>query len=159
MIAAARSLKQGFLIIIDYGHEEGELYGASHAAGTLATFRGHVSPAQASGAVSAGWLQEPGTCDMTAHVDLSAVRRAAEHEGLHLIAQLDQTYFLMGLLAGGRESFAVSDTRIADLANDSRPLKTLLMPGGLGSTHKVLILGKNIGAPTLRGCSYRMRVT
>jgi hypothetical protein len=33
------------------------------------------------------------------------------------------------------------------------------MPGGLGSTHKVLILGKNVGAPTLRGCSYRMRVT
>src|SRR5207249_1932822 len=82
---ATRSLKQGFLIIIDYGHEEGELYGASHAAGTLATFRGHVSPAaQSSGTVSAGWLQEPGTCDITAHVDLSAVRRAAEREGLNL---------------------------------------------------------------------------
>ena len=35
-----------------------------------------------------------------------------------------------------------------------RALKTLLMPGGLGSTHKVLILGKGVGAPALRGCSF-----
>jgi hypothetical protein len=33
------------------------------------------------------------------------------------------------------------------------------MPGGLGSTLKVLILGKNVGAPTLLGCSFRVRVT
>jgi hypothetical protein len=38
-------------------------------------------------------------------------------------------------------------------------LKTLLMPGGLGSTMKVLMLGKGVGNPALRGCSYRMRVT
>ena len=34
-----------------------------------------------------------------------------------------------------------------------------MMPGGMGSTHKVLILGKGVGSPELRGCSYRMRVT
>ena len=72
---------------------------------------------------------------------------------------LDQTYFLMGLLTGGRESLGISDTRVANLANDARPLKTLLIPGGLGSTHKVLILGKDVGLPELRGCSYRLRVT
>ena len=33
------------------------------------------------------------------------------------------------------------------------------MPGGLGSTHKVLILGKGVGMPALAGCSYRVRVT
>jgi hypothetical protein len=38
-------------------------------------------------------------------------------------------------------------------------LKTLMWPGGLGSTHKVLIFGKDVGTPALRGCSYRMRVT
>jgi hypothetical protein len=38
-------------------------------------------------------------------------------------------------------------------------LKTLLMPGGLGSAHKVMIFGKNVGTPALKGCSYRMRVT
>ena len=34
-----------------------------------------------------------------------------------------------------------------------------MMPGGIGSTHKVLILGKGVGTPALRGCSFRVRVT
>jgi hypothetical protein len=38
-------------------------------------------------------------------------------------------------------------------------LKTLLLPGGLGSTHKVLLLGKNVGRPPLVGCSFKVRVT
>ena len=38
-------------------------------------------------------------------------------------------------------------------------LKTLLLPGGLGSTMKVLILGKGVETPHLRGCSYRVRIT
>jgi hypothetical protein len=33
------------------------------------------------------------------------------------------------------------------------------MPGGIGSTHKVLILGKNVGTPALLGCSFKVRVT
>jgi hypothetical protein len=33
------------------------------------------------------------------------------------------------------------------------------MPGGLGSTMKVLLLGKGVGAPPLAGLSYRVRVT
>jgi hypothetical protein len=38
-------------------------------------------------------------------------------------------------------------------------LKTLLLPGGLGSSHKVLIFGRGVGRPTLKGCSYRVRLT
>jgi hypothetical protein len=38
-------------------------------------------------------------------------------------------------------------------------MKTLLLPGGLGSTHKVLLFGKGVGAPPLTGCSYRVRLT
>ena len=40
-----------------------------------------------------------------------------------------------------------------------RNLKTLILPGSLGSTHKVMIFGKGVGMPALRGCSYKMRVT
>ena len=106
-----------------------------------------------------GWLRHPGEQDITAHVDFTSVRAAAEAEGWTTIGFLDQTYFLMGLLTGGREPFAVSAMRVAETAKGSRHLKTLIMPGGLGSTHKVLILGKGVGAPALRGCSFRMRVT
>ena len=87
---------------------------------------------------------------MTAHVDFTTVRAAAEAEGLATLGFLDQTYFLMGLHGMGSH-FESLKKRLA--------LKTLLMPGGLGSTMKVLILGKGVGTPALRGCSYRMRVT
>ena len=38
---AARRLRRGFIILIDYGHEARELYSPTHAAGTLTTFARH----------------------------------------------------------------------------------------------------------------------
>ena len=110
-----------------------------------------------TGPESAGappWLQQPGEQDITAHVDFTSVRAAAEAEGLRTLGFLDQTYFLLGILQGGREPVQLEGSR-----PPSRHLKTLLMPGGLGSTHKVLILGKGVGTPALLGCSYRQRIT
>jgi len=34
-----------------------------------------------------------------------------------------------------------------------------MLPGGLGSTLKVLIFGKDVGTPKLRGLSYKTRLT
>jgi SAM-dependent MidA family methyltransferase len=146
---AARRLRRGFLILIDYGHEARELYSASHAGGTLTTYTRHMTAGASPSSASPPWLFQPGEQDITAHVDFTTVRAAAEAEGLVTLGFLDQTYFLMGLL--GDSDFESPKRRLA--------LKTLLMPGGLGSTMKVLILGKGVGAPALRGCSYRMRVT
>jgi SAM-dependent MidA family methyltransferase len=139
---AAASLRRGFLVLIDYGHDERELYGASHSAGTITAYKQHSQLADA--------LQEPGDTDITAHVDLSAVTRAAEQSGLDVLARLDQTYFLLGLGMTELEGLSLQQ-RLA--------LKTLLLPGGLGSTHKVLIFGKGVGQPALKGCSYRVRMT
>jgi len=145
---AGRRLRRGFIILIDYGHEARELYSANHSAGTLTTFSGHRSAGAESATPS--WLRDAGQQDVTAHVDFTSVRAAAEDAGMQTIGLLDQTYFLMGLLGSARNPDAV-------LGN--RQLKMLLLPGGLGSTHKVLILGKDVGAPKLLGCSYRVRVT
>ena len=159
---AARRLRRGFIIVIDYGHEASELYSPTHIQGTLTTFARHMT----TGPESAGappWLQQPGEQDITAHVDFTSVRAAAEAKGLQTLGFLDQTYFLLGILTGCRESSALgvrleSDSSLTPRAN-SRHLKTLLMPGGLGSTHKVLILGKGVGTPALLGCAYRQRIT
>jgi SAM-dependent MidA family methyltransferase len=156
---AARRLVHGFIVIIDYGHEARELYSVTHSTGTLTTFAGHVSEGPEAAKDSPGWLDRPGEQDITAHVDFTSLRVAAEAEGLTTIGFLDQTYFLLGLLP-----------HLTNLGNPENPenlenlktrlaLKTLLMPGGLGSTHKVMIFGKGVGAPALLGCSYRMRVT
>ena len=147
---AARRLRRGFIVLIDYGHDARELYSPTHSAGTLTTFARHQSSGPESPPDAPAWLQHPGEQDMTAHVDFTSVRAAAEAEGLTTIAFLDQTYFLMGLV-GGWSAEA--------LAERARALKTLIIPGGIGSTHKVLILGKDVGTPALLGCSFRVRVT
>lgn len=139
---AAKALQKGFMVIVDYGHEEAELYGGSHATGTLTSFKRHTQPGD--------FLQEPGECDITAHVDLTAITHTAERAGLDVLGRLDQTYFMLGLGIGELERMPLQ-RRLA--------MKTLLLPGGLGSTHKVLIFGKDVGKPALKGCSYRMRLT
>jgi SAM-dependent MidA family methyltransferase len=144
---AARRLRRGFIILVDYGHDARELYSATHSAGTLTAFHGHRSTGPESPGTPA-WLTAPGEQDITSHVDFTSVRAAAEGEGLQTLGFLDQTYFLLGLLPS-----------IRNPQSAIRNLKTLVMPGGLGSTHKVLLLGKGVGTPALAGCSFRERVT
>ena len=164
---AAKKLRQGFLVVVDYGHEACELYSATHATGTLATYHKHKMQQGNEGAAGTPpYLIEPGTSDITAHVDLTAVRRAAEHAGLQTLAVLDQTYFLLGLGSIERLLADSEEDRLETEPGDGLDtlkrrlaLKTLLMPGGLGSTHKVLIFGKNVGTPKLRGSSFQVRVT
>jgi SAM-dependent MidA family methyltransferase len=149
MRSAARRLRRGFLVVIDYGHAAPELYSPAHSAGTLTTFAAHTIAGGERPAGAPGWLEDAGDRDITAHVDFSSVQAAAEDQGLTNLGFLDQTYFLMGLAA---------DLDSADLKT-RLALKTLVFPGGLGSSHKVLILGKEVGSPSLAGCSYRVRVT
>lgn len=137
---AAHALSDGFLLLFDYGREARELYSAAHPAGTLMAYRGHR-------AAPRGWLTAPGESDLTAHVDLTAVRRTAEGCGLVTLGILDQTYFLLSLGLAGR----------VETGHDRRAIRqrlaarTLMMPGGLGSTMKAMVFAKNVGAPPLCG--------
>jgi SAM-dependent MidA family methyltransferase len=146
---AAQKLEHGFLLVIDYGHDETELYSSSHSAGTLTTFKSHTTFADS--------LQAPGECDITAHVDLTALTRAAEQAGLTSLGRLDQTYFMLGL--GMDEMMALDHNSEPSAVRRRLALKTLMLPGGLGSTHKVLLFGKDTGTPSLKGLSYRIRIT
>ena len=143
---AARALTRGFIILIDYGHEAQALYGDARPHGTLASFRRH----RASNADTATWLQAAGRQDLTTHVDFTAVRDVAEGEGCSVLGFMDQTYFLLALADGMLDTL---DDR------DRRAFKTLVMPGGLGSTMKVMVLGRNVGRPHLRGCAGAARLT
>ncbi len=116
----------------------------------MTTFAAHRASGPEQAPHEPPWLQHPGDQDLTAHVDFTSVRAAAEAEGMTTIGWLDQTYFLLGLLP------SIADP---DSALRNPQYKTLMLPGGLGSTHKVLILGKGVGAPALKGCSFTIRVT
>jgi SAM-dependent MidA family methyltransferase len=139
---AAAALERGIVLLFDYGHEARELYSAVHASGTLTTYRRHSVGAR-------HWLEDPGESDLTAHVNLTAIRGATERAGLEVLGMVDQMYFLIALgildrLPDGSNRQAISRRLAA---------KSLIMPGGLGSTMKVMAFAKNSGRPALRGVS------
>ena len=74
------------------------------------------------------------------------------------LGRLDQTYFLLGLGLGDIISDNASSQTPADIKR-RLAFKTLILPGGLGSTLKVLIFGKDVGMPALAGLSFRTRLT
>lgn len=137
---AGAALLRGFLLLIDYGHEARELHSPTHQTGTLMAYRAHTA-----GAVR--WLDEPGESDLTSHVNLTAVRQAAEEAGLHTLGMVDQTYFLLAL--GLAERLETGDDRHA--VSRRLAARTLIMPGGLGSTMKVMLFARGHMAPSLRG--------
>ncbi|MGE0392399.1 MAG: class I SAM-dependent methyltransferase [Vicinamibacterales bacterium] len=160
---ACSTLHRGFLVLVDYGHEAGALYSPAHGRGTLAAMAGHVTlPAGRHGDA---WLEEPGARDITSHVDLTSVRHVAEALGCETLGVLDQTYFLMALAGepAGREdapgATAARGPALPDDARSRQAFKSLVMPGGLGSTMKVMVFGRNVGRPALRGLSGPARLT
>jgi len=152
VLDAANRLERGFLLLVDYGHDAATLYSATHAAGTLTTFRRHASEARDS---SPGWLMEPGERDITSHVDLTGIALAAADAGLHHAGTVDQTYFLLAL-GLTEHMFEEGGTDPAEIRR-RLALKTLLLPGGLGSTHKVMIFGKSVDPAPLGGLSLGRR--
>jgi SAM-dependent MidA family methyltransferase len=90
--AAVRDLDRGELLVIDYGHEAPELHGPRRMAGTLLAYRGHAVGDDPFAAV--------GRSDLTAHVDLTALARAARGAGLSPGIDQPQAGFLAALGLG-----------------------------------------------------------
>jgi SAM-dependent MidA family methyltransferase len=138
----ARRLSRGWVVLVDYGFEAPELYSPARPMGTLASFQRHMVDASAqAGPRTPAWLTDPGSRDLTTHVDLTSLRRAAEDEGLRTVRITDQTRFVLDTLERGglAEELSAPEQLKARLA-----LKSLLMPGGLGSTHKVVVFARGI---------------
>ena len=151
---AGQRLERGFLVVIDYGHDAAALFSASHATGTLTTYRGHAAERREEGP---GWLMEPGERDITSHVDLTGIALAGRDAGLRLLGAADQAHFLLALSL--TERLAGDDDGLLRSLARRLALKTLVMPGGLGSTLKVMVFAKSVDGRPLRGLSFGGRVT
>jgi SAM-dependent MidA family methyltransferase len=132
-------LGRGVAILIDYAAEPADLHGAARPAGTLRAFARH--------AVGADPFRHVGRQDLTATVDLAAVRAAAAAAGLEPLGETTQAQ-LVAVLGTGELTTAFLRREGASL-EDALALRSalarLLDPRGMGG-YRVLAFGR--GLPT-----------
>ncbi|HET7473046.1 MAG TPA: SAM-dependent methyltransferase, partial [Candidatus Limnocylindrales bacterium] len=143
---AAAGLRRGLLLLIDYGYPASDLYDPRRrAAGTLATYLGHTVGEDPYAAV--------GRQDLTAHVDLTAVARAAAAAGLDPLGEATQTDFLARLGIG--DLLVAEQTRpgasLPAYVETRSAVVRMIDPAAMGR-FRVLAFGRGIAAsPVLPG--------
>ena len=148
---AAAGLDRGLLMVIDYGYPAGELYDPIRRRdGTLRAYlRHHVHDDP---------YLHVGRQDLTAHVDVSAVERAANAAGLTHLGTTTQAEFLVGL---GTEDLlqaiqADPATTMEDYLAVRSALVRLLDPAAMGR-FRVMAFGRGWpDGPPLAGLAYRL---
>jgi SAM-dependent MidA family methyltransferase len=140
MAQLAAAVEQGYVLVIDYGGEETDLL-TRGGAGTLRGFSRHRLVSDA--------LAAPGDHDLTASVNFTAIRRAAEGAGLTLAGMTTQRDALIGL--GIREAYGRPTDPIDQLraASKRSAISVLLEPNGLGA-YAVVCFAKDAPADGLR---------
>jgi SAM-dependent MidA family methyltransferase len=123
---AARSLAHGYLVTLDYGFREIDLFARGQAGGTLRVYHQH--------SVSANVLDRPGEQDITYSVNFDEICWAGEQEGLSTLELASQSRFLTSIF---RE--AVESNEWQPAAKDVRNLQTLVHPDVMGGAFHVLV--------------------
>jgi SAM-dependent MidA family methyltransferase len=147
MAEVARRLKHGYVIVIDYGYPAEKLYGLDYHEGTLRTYSQHAAGDDPFHAV--------GHQDLTAHVDFSALQRAARTQGLQVLGLTTQADFLgeagIGeLLVEAQQEPGMSYETYVGIRS---AVIRMIDPGAMGR-FSVLILGRDVPAePALIGLS------
>lgn len=129
----AAQLEHGFLITVDYGAEQDELYDPQlRPNGTLRAFSKH-------GFVD-DVLSAPGEYDITSSVNWTQVMATGERLGLEVVEFSSQDKFLLkaGLLdvLQQKSERVTSDAEKLELAADAREM---ILPGGMASSFQVLV--------------------
>ena len=138
MRSLGRVLARGAILVIDYGFPAREYYHPQRSMGTLACHyrhRTHGDP-----------FYLPGLQDITAHVDFSALGRAARDVDLEVLGFANQAQFLVN--CGITELLGAEDPSDAKRYLPlTAAAQKLLSPSEMGELFKVLAVGKGVEAP------------
>ncbi len=128
----------GAALLVDYGFPAHEYYHPQRDTGTLMChYRHHAHPEP---------FYLPGLQDVTAHVDFTAMARAAQDAGLEVLAYMSQAQFL--LAAGIGELLMQTDPADAlRYLPQARAVQKLVSPSEMGELFKVLAVGRGIALP------------
>jgi SAM-dependent MidA family methyltransferase len=141
----SRILGRGFVLTIDYGDISRYLYTPHRPGGTIRSFRSHR--------LADDLYQDPGTADITAHVNFTALMTWGRERDLITAGYTTQSRFLMnmGILDHLRPP-APSAGFDPVYAKNMAAVKQLIMPGGMGEVFKVAAQCKGFDTrPELRG--------
>ncbi len=137
-VAAALARGRGLALFIDYGYAQGEYYHPQRSMGTLRCHyrhRVHNDP-----------FFLPGLQDITAHVDFTAMARAAQSAGAEVMGYTTQAYFLIScglavMVSGGDPSMTLSRLKVTSAVS------RLISPSEMGELFKVLGIGCGVDWP------------
>lgn len=133
-------LKEGFIITIDYGFNSDDYYSPERTTGTLLCYYRHE--------VNDNPYINIGKQDITAHVNFSALKRWGEEIGLRSCGYCSQGSYLVSL--GIDEAIIEMYGEEPDGFQIAK-IKGLILPQGLGQSHKVLVQYKGARNFQLRG--------
>ncbi len=145
----AGHLGRGLLLFIDYGFPAHEYDHPQRSGGTLRCHRAHRAHDDP--------LWQPGTSDITAHVNFSGIAQVAAQAGLELLGYTSQARFLLncGLLdllgaavAAGQQGETGAPRNRAGFAQTAAVQK-LLSEAEMGELFKVIALGRGLQAPLM----------
>jgi len=136
-LAAAKILRNGKLVTIDYGLTTEEILVPERTHGTLRAYYKH--------APSSDVLARPGMQDITAHVNFSALQVAGESSGLRTEAFSWQEQFLTGIATLQWNKNASGDDWTAER---TRQFQTLTHPEQMGRKFRVLVQSRGQVDPT-----------
>jgi len=138
-------LSQGFVLTIDYGYSAKEFYSEDRSRGTLLCYHKHQ--------VNENPFQNIGSQDLTSHVNFSSLKIWGEDEGFKSLGYSSQGIYLTA--SGIDEIIVELYADSPDYMSEISKIKGLIMPQGMGESHRVLIQYKGEGTPELRGFSFR----
>ena len=149
--AEAAHLERGVLLAIDYGYPAPELYDpVRRAAGTLRAYvrhRVHDDP-----------FRHVGRQDLTAHIDVTAVERAAAAAGLDHLGTTTQAEFLTGLGIGELlvALQTAPDTTMESYLAARSAVMRMIDPAAMGR-FRVMLFGRSVTLePPLAGLAFRL---
>jgi SAM-dependent MidA family methyltransferase len=139
----SKVITTGFVMTIDYGYTKNEYFSPLRNRGTLMAYKGQM--------INEDVLARPGEQDLTAHVNFSDLHEWGMSAGFKTVGYSPQWAFLggldfeevvLGLMGGKIDPFS---PKLAEI-------KALILPQGMGSSHKVMIQAKGFEEiPALKG--------
>lgn len=133
----AQLFNRGVVLTVDYGYSQKEYYRHQRIGGTLMGHHQHQ-------AVDDVLKLSPGVCDITAHIDFSALKTVGERVGLKAYAYTTQGAWLAQTDLVQQRIQVLAEHPDHDSITEITFAKRLMLPNGMGESFKVFMQGKGL---------------